>query len=174
MIIKKLLILIIFIYFIILFTHLSFAGNKAYIYITIIDAPPKILNIEVKPNPAYTNSEILCEANVKDENMSLLNIKYEWFVNNKLIVKNNKFLQATLKAGDVIKCKITATDVYGKVSEAISQSTMIQPHGIVEITGYVVRSAFKSSQTTKGLASAITLVGVIFILSLSVKKFNKR
>ena len=106
--IKEILVLSVFICFIALFSNSALAGNEGYVNIAIADAPPRILGIAVKPEIAYSNSEISCEAEVYDENASSLRLEYEWHVNGKAVSGKEKKLTETIQAGDEIECKIIA------------------------------------------------------------------
>ncbi len=163
--IKEILVLSIFICFVALFSNSALAGNEGYVNIAIADAPPRILGIAVKPEIAYTGSEVSCEAEVYDENLSLLRLEYEWHINGKAVSGKEKQLTETIQAGDEIECKIIAVDLYGKSSEAESEGIKIQPKGILQATGYAISNINNKPEAGRNFGG-ITLLGVVLITGL--------
>lgn len=175
MTIKKLLVLSIFIYLVIFLCQASLADNKAYVYVKIADAPPRILGIAVKPDIAYADSEISCEADIWDENLSLLKTSYEWRINDNAVYngENGKYLHAILQPGDIVTCKITAIDIFEHVSEAISNARKIQPSqpsNFLQATGYAVRDAIN---TPKNQGTAGIFLLSILLIALGFRRFKR-
>lgn len=173
--IKELSVLSIFICSIFLFSNGALAGNEGYVNIAIADAPPRILSIAVNPEIAYIDSEISCEADVYDENLSLLRLEYEWQVNGKAVSGNEKRLTETIQAGDEIECKVLAVDLYGKISEAPSEGIKIQPRGILQATGYAISNINNEPEAGRNFGG-ITLIGVVLITGFgffTLTKFSR-
>lgn len=171
--IKELLVLSIFICFIALFSNTAIAGNEGYVNIAIADAPPRILSIAVKPEIAYTGSEVSCEAEVYDENLSLLRLEYEWHVNGKLESGSEKQFRAAVQAGDEIECKVFAIDLYGKGSQAESEGIKIQPKGILQATGYAISNINNKPEAGRNLGG-ITALAVILGAGFGVKRLKDK
>ena len=171
--IKELLVLSIFIFFVVLFSNSVIAGNGGYVNIAIADAPPRILSISINPEIAYADSEIFCNIDVYDENLSLLRLEYEWKVNGKAVSGNERQLSEPIQAGDRIECRIVAVDLYGKGSQASSSIIRIQPKGILQETGYAIRNFDNTGEAGKGLAG-VTALGVVLIAGFGVKRLKDK
>lgn len=169
--IKEILVLSIFICFIALSSNSALAGNEGYVNIAIADASPRILSIAVKPEIAYTGSEVSCEADVYDENLSLLRLEYEWHINGKAVSGKEKQLTETIQAGDEIECKVFVIDLYGKGSQAESEGIKVQPRGILQATGYAIKNIDSISSENKGLAG-ITALAVVLTAGFGVRRLR--
>ncbi len=169
--IKEILVLSVFICFVALFSNSALAGNEGYVNIAIADAPPRILSIAVKPEIAYIGSEVSCEAEVYDENLSLLRLEYEWHINGKAVSGKENQLTEIVQAGDEIECRVFAIDLYGKGSQAESEGIKIQPKGILQATGYAISNINDKGEASKGLAG-ITALGVILIAGFGIKRLK--
>lgn len=160
--IKKLLVLGISILYAVLLSQLISAGNTAHVHLMIADAPPRINSLQIKPELAYSDSAVSCEADVYDDNMSLLKVEYKWLVNNEVMQESeDEILHAGLQPEDEIACKVHVVDVYGHVSELQSSAIRILPHGFLQATGYAVRDFTDRNPKASGIAGLAILFSLV-------------
>ena len=162
--IKKLLVLGISILYAVLLSQLISAGNIAYVFVGVADAPPRINSLQIKPELAYSASAVSFEGDIYDANMSLLKVEYKWLVNNEVMQESeDEILHASLQPEDEIACGINAVDVYGHVSELQSSTIKILPHGFLQATGYAVRDFTDNNPEASGIAS----MAILFSLAIA-------
>ncbi|MBS3090480.1 hypothetical protein J4433_01785 [Candidatus Pacearchaeota archaeon] len=169
--IKKLLVLGISILYAVLLSQLIFAGNTAYVYVRVADAPPRINSLQIKPELAYPDSAVLCEADIYDANMSSLQVEYEWLVNNAVVQESkDRILHASLQLGDEVSCRINAVDVYGHVSELQSSTIKILSHGFLQATGYAVMDFTDKNPKASGIAGLAILFSLVIVSAFLRRK----
>lgn len=173
--IKKLLALSTLVFFVIFLSQMCFAASEVNVDVNveIADAPPRIRSVEAKPDLAYIDSEIICETDIYDENITLMKLEYEWHVNNNLAESRGILLETGLQVGDEVECKVIAIDIFGHSSEKTSKSIAIQPRGFMQATGYAVRNINSQAKDRLATAGAIMLVAAMVFLGFSVKRHNK-
>ena len=77
----------------------------------IINTPPNIANLEIHPNPAFSNDVLQCSASqVNDLENDSLTIQYQWSVNEQIFPEEADSLSEPFAVGDSILCQAIPND----------------------------------------------------------------
>ena len=172
------------------------AVAQGFVYITIINNPPKITDISFSPETAYSDSVVKCIPQVIDEVPAEVEFNYRWYRNGNLLEIQTNEIQGSSE-NDLITCEAVPIDCASQKGAAFSKTIRIEKtptiaraelfalntagirtstqkilelnqQGLGSITGYVVAEIGSTGQEVSYLGLLVALIVLIILVNINL------
>lgn len=103
--------------------------------IILSNRAPVLSNVQIDPNASvYTNSTLLCSADIQDDDGENLSATYEWIVNGNTVSTQADITldNALVSPADTVECVVRVTDGYGSSVSSSTSVTVLNSDPVID------------------------------------------